>query len=203
MEIQLQELIEQIKKDGVNAAEDKAADILKNADAEAKKIIDDAKEKAKKLISDAKSENERLVQVSEDAIKQASRNLLISFRESVTRELDAIIGDNVKAAFSAEKLSELIIKLTDEWTKRADAEEITVILGSEDLKVVEENLLSALKKKLSDGVTLKASDDIEGGFRISADNGNAYYDYSAEAVTEMLSLYLNPRVTMLMKEAEE
>ena len=33
-------------------------------------------------------------------------------------------------------------------------------------------------------------------------SGNAYYDYSAEAVTDMLSNYLSPRVTALLKEAE-
>ena len=39
MEIQLQELIEQIKKDGVEAAEAQAAAILDAAKAEAEKII--------------------------------------------------------------------------------------------------------------------------------------------------------------------
>ena len=34
---------------------------------------------------------------------------------------------------------------------------------------------------------MKASDNFEGGFRISVQDGQAYYDYSAEAVTELLS----------------
>ena len=51
-------------------------------------------------------------------------------------------------------------------------------------------------------VTLKANDNFDGGFRISVNNGNAYYDYSTEAVVEMLSNYLSPRVTELLKEAE-
>ena len=52
------------------------------------------------------------------------------------------------------------------------------------------------------GVTLKASNSFDGGFRISANNSGAYYDYSAEAVTDMLSNYLSPKVTELLKEAE-
>ena len=52
------------------------------------------------------------------------------------------------------------------------------------------------------GVTLKANDNFDGGFRIAVNSGAVYYDYSAEAVTDMLSNYLSPKVTALLKEAE-
>ena len=97
MEIQLQELIDQIKKDGVASAEAQAESILNSAKAEAEKIISDAQAQADKILQNAKNENERMVKSSEDAIRQAGRNLLISFRESVTRELKAIVGENVNA----------------------------------------------------------------------------------------------------------
>ena len=57
MEIQLQELIDQIKKDGVEAAETQAEAILKSAKDEAEKIISDAKAQAVKIMLDAKNEN--------------------------------------------------------------------------------------------------------------------------------------------------
>ena len=62
--------------------------------------------------------------------------------------------------------------------------------------------LSALKEKMTLGVTLKANDNFDDGFRISVNNGSAYYDYSAEAVIDMLSNYLSPKITALLKEAE-
>ena len=82
------------------------------------------------------------------------------------------------------------------------ADDITVVMNSESLKALEGAVLAGLKEKMLGGVTLKANDNFDGGFRISVNNGNAYYDYSAEAVVEMLSNYLSPRVTDLMKEAE-
>ena len=51
-------------------------------------------------------------------------------------------------------------------------------------------------------LTLKANDNFDGGFRVAVNNSGAYYDYSAEAVVEMLSNYLSPKVTALLKEAE-
>lgn len=202
MEVQLQELIDQIKKDGVEAAETEAESILDSAKAQAEKIISDAKAQADKILLNARIENEKTVKSSEDAIRQAGRNLLISFRESVAKELKAVAGEAVSAVYSADALSRLIINVVERWAEKPDAEDISVILNSDDLKSLEDTLLASLKTKLLKGITLKANDNFDGGFRIAVNNGAAYYDYSADAVTDMLSNYLGPRVTELLKEAE-
>lgn len=202
MEIQLQELIEQIKKNGVEVAEGEASSIINSAKAEAEKIVADAKQEAEKILDKAKKENDRLVQVSEDSIRQAGRNLLITLRESVAKELDAVVKQKVAEAYSKQELAGLIAAVVSAWAKNPEAEDISVLLNQKDLEQLEASLLSALKENMLSGVTLKPNNTFSGGFRISVNNGTAYYDYSAEAVTEMLSAYLNPRVTALMKEAE-
>ena len=75
-------------------------------------------------------------------------------------------------------------------------------MNGEDLKALEETLLAGLKEKMSKGITLKANDNFDGGFRIAVNNSGAYYDYSSEAVVDMLSNYLSPKVTAILKEAE-
>ena len=202
MEIQLQELIEQIKKDGVAAAEAEAKRIVDSARAEAEKIISDADAQANKIIANAKAENERMTKSSEEAIRQAGRNLLISFRESVARELNIILGESVDSVYSPESLKKLIVSVVEKWADKPDADELTVILSSEDISKLEDNLLSALKNRISSGVTLKPNDNFLGGFRIALNNSNAYYDYSKDAVIDMLANYLSPKVVRLLKEAE-
>lgn len=201
MEIQLQELIEQIKKDGVAVAEAEAKNIVETAQAEAQKIIADAHAEADKILANAKSENERMVKSSEDAIRQAGRNLLISFRESVARELNAVISENVNAVYSSDALSELIIKIVEKLAVNSDAGDIEVILNEKDADELQSLILSAIKEKMLKGVTLKPNNNFDGGFRIAVNNGSAYYDYSAEAVVDMLSNYLSPKITKLLKEA--
>lgn len=201
MEVQLNELIEQIKKEGVDAAEAEAKNIIDAAKAEAQAIIANAKEQAEKILANAKIENERMVKSSEDAIRQAGRNLLISFRESVARELKAITENSVNKAFSSEDLVGIILKSVEEWTAKPDVENIAVILNEKDLRALEDLLLAGIKDRMLKGITLKASDSFDGGFRISANNGNVYYDYSSEAVVDMLSNYLSPKITELLKEA--
>lgn len=202
MEVQLQELIEQIKKEGVAAAETEAKAIVDDAKEQAEKIIADAKTQADKIIADAKAETERMTKSSEDAIRQAGRNLLISFRESVSRELSAIINENISTIYSSEVLSQLIVTIVANWANKPDAEDITVILTAEELETLEETMLQALKEKMLKGITLKANNNFDGGFRIAVNNGSAYYDYSAETVADMLSNYLSPKITELLKEAK-
>lgn len=202
MEVQLGELIEQIKRDGVAAAEAEAKSIIEAAEAEAARIVADAEARAEKLMAAAAAENERVVKASEDAIRQAGRNLLISFRESVTRELRAIVEDGVRAAYSSEALVELVAGAVAAFAAHNEADDLAVILNEKDLAALEASLLAALKERLLTGVVLKPSDTFDGGFRIAVEGGRAYYDYSAEAVVEMLSAYLAPRVAALLKEAE-
>lgn len=201
MEVQLQELIEQIKKDGVEAASIEAERIVDEAKANAERIIADARSEADKILATAKSENERMVKSSEEAIRQAGRNLLISFRESVTREIKAIVSESVADAYSSESLAALIIKAVENWSKNPDAEDITVILNESELTELENLILAGIKGKINKGITLKANDNFDGGFRIAVNNDGAYYDYSAEAVVDMLSAYLSPKVIKLLKEA--
>lgn len=201
MEIQLQELIDQIKKDGVETAEAQAESILNSAKAEAQEIIAEAQAQADKILLNAKNENDKMVKSGEDAIRQAGRNLLISFRESISREIKAIVGKNVADVYSSDAFSKLVVNAVESWAGKPDAEELSVILNSKDLEALENALLAELNAKMLKGITLKASDNFDGGFRIAEKDGGAYYDYSAEAVVDMLSNYLSPKITAILKEA--
>ena len=202
MEIQLKELIDQIKQDGVAAAEAEAKAILEAANREAERILADAKAEADKRMADAKAENEKVVRAGEDAIRQAGRNLLLSFRESVTRELRAVVGEGVAAAYSSDAFASLVAHVVEAWAAKPEVEDITVLLNEADCKALEQGALAALGAKLGKGVILKANDTFDGGFRIAVNGDGAYYDYAADAVADMLAQYLSPKVAALLKEAK-
>ncbi len=203
MEIQLQELIEQIKKEGVETAEKEAASIIETANSEAEKIIASAKAEAKKILAQAKEENDHLVRVGEEALRQAGRNVLLSFRESVARELSVVVGDSVDAVCKSDALAGLIVEVVRAWSVNPEVEDIAVLLNNDDAAKLEGAVLSALKAHMLEGVTVRPNNNFDGGFRISVNGGRAYYDYSSEAVTDMMASYLSPKVTALLKEAEK
>lgn len=201
MDFQLQELIDKIKKDGVSSAEATAAQITADAEKKAASIVEEAQKKSDDMIKNAKSEIARLEKASEDAVTQACRNMLISFRDSLVAELDGIIQSETAKSYSPDLMKTLIPETVKAWSKNADASELSVILSEKDLKSLEDELNAALKTEISKGLEIKPDSTLSAGFRIGVNNGAAFYDYSAESVADLFSAYLNPRVAAIMKEA--
>ena len=201
MDVQLQELIDKIKKDGVVTAEAEAAKIVEASEKKAEGIIADAQAKAAEIIKNAKAETERMEKASEEAIIQAGRNMLLSFKDSLIGELDGLIKAETEKAESKEVLTKLIPETVKVWAKNADASELSVLLSEKDLKILESALTSELKAEVSKGLEIKPDKTLSAGFRIGVKNGAAYYDYSADSLAEMFAAYLNPKVAALLKTA--
>ena len=201
MDVQLQELIDKIKKDGVVTAEAEAAKIVEASEKKAEGIIADAQAKAAEIIKNAKAETERMEKASEEAIIQAGRNMLLSFKDSLIGELDGLIKAETEKAESKEVLTKLIPETVKAWAKYADASELSVLLSEKDLKILESALTSELKAEVSKGLEIKPDKTLSAGFRIGVKNGAAYYDYSADSLAEMFAAYLNPKVAALLKTA--
>ena len=201
MDVQLQELIEKIRKDGVESATASAGNIIDEAEKKAAAIVKEAEGKAEEIIRNAKAETARMEKASEDAITQAGRNLIISFRDGINKELSAIVASETEKAYDQDLLKKLIPETVKAWAGNPDADDLTVLLSSKDLKALGTSLKTALKAKVSKGLELKADDSLTGGFRIGSRRGNAFYDFSAEEVASLFSAYLNPKTTELMKRA--
>jgi V/A-type H+-transporting ATPase subunit E len=201
MDVQVQSLIDKIKKDGIATAEEKAAAIITEAEQKAHNIVAEAEEKAAGIVKTAKAETERMEKSSVDAIKQAGRNLLLSFRDSINAELASIVSLETVASYSPELLKTLIPETVKAWAKKPDAEDIAVLLSEKDLAALESGFRAALKAELGKGLDLKSDASLSSGFRIGSKDGAAYYDFSSESVADLFAAYLNPRVAAIMKAA--
>ncbi len=201
MDVQLQELIDKIKKDGVAAAEKDSAKIIAASEKKAEAIIAEAQSKAADIIKAAKSETQKMEKASEEAIVQAARNMLLSFKDSLVEELDGLIQDETAKAMSKDVLGKLVPETVKAWAKNSDASELSVLLSEKDLKALESSLKSSLKAEIKKGLEIKPDKTLSAGFRIGVNKGAAFYDYSAESLAEMFAAYLNPKVAALMKVA--
>jgi V/A-type H+-transporting ATPase subunit E len=201
MDVQLQELIDKIKKAGVDSADKKAAQIEAEAEKKAEEIIADAEKRAEDILKKAKAESQKFEMVSEEAIVQAGRNMLLSFRESLLAELNVIVQEKTEKSLSKDVLSKLIPDVVKAWCKNTDASELSVLLSEKDLKALTSNFKTQLKAQISKGLEIKADKTLSAGFRIGVKNGQAFYDYSAESLAQMFSAYLNPKVSELLQKA--
>lgn len=201
MDVQLQELVDKIKKNGVETAEAKAAEILKNAEERAAGIIKTAQNEAASIVKNGTDEAERAEKAAVSAIKQAGRNLLISFRDGITAELMALVKSETGKSYDAAVLKELVPEAVKAWIGNNGTDDIAVLLAPADAQKLESVFTASLKSALAKGIEIRSDASLSGGFRIGSRDGSAYYDFSSDAVADLFSAYLNPRVAQIMKSA--
>ena len=193
MDIRLQELLDKIRKDGVEAAEADAAKILAQAEDKRKAILADAERDAKAILAKAKANADRFEEAGKAALEQAARNLVISFRTEVSSVLAAIVRTDTEKAFSVSVLEAAIPAVLAAW-KEKGTDDLSVLLPSAELGKIEGALRKKLDAELKGGLELKPFPGIKAGFRIAEKDGSAYYDFSADALADMISQYLNSRL---------
>lgn len=200
MDVQLKELIETIKTEGVKEAEGKSAVIVEKAESRAKTIVDAAKKDAEKIVAEAKIEAAKFEASSKEALKQASRDLLLKMESQVQKLFDALVQKETETAFSGKVLEESIVTVIKGWGEK-ESTDIAVLLPESEYSKLEGSLKSRLAVEMKRGVEIKPFSGIDAGFRISQKDGSAYYNFTAQGLAEMLSEFLNPRLAELMKDA--
>ena len=180
MELQIQDLISAIRKEGLDAAS-----------AEAEAIIWEAKKKAETIVADAKSEAESIRETSEKEIgilkesaaisaEQAKRDAMLAFKTEVKAEFEKILSAKIEKNLSDASLGKLI----------------RAVVGDEDMQnyVVEvsevnDALKAELAEEIRNGLEIRLTKGIHAGFRLSAKDGSGYFDCSDDEIMQMLMPY--------------
>ncbi len=200
MDIRVQELLEKIKREGVESAEARAAEILKDAEAEKRRILEAAEKESRAIVEKGKAEAAKAEASGRAALLQASRDLLISFRSELEKVLASIVRADTDAAMDPEVLKKAIPAILEAWAKDG-RDELSVLLPEATLKALDAYFRDRLSAQLKKGAELKPVKDLKSGFRLSEKGGAVYYDFSAEAVASMLGAYMNARLAAIAAEA--
>ncbi|MDR0494328.1 MAG: V-type ATP synthase subunit E [Treponema sp.] len=200
MDIQVQELIDKIKKDGIESASEEASRIRREADAEAKQIVDAAKKEAGGIVAKGKQDAERFEKAGVAALGQASRNLVLAFKGEIQALLDKIVAEQLGKTYNDDILKAVIPELIKAWPgKKSDS--LAILVSEASLTKLKTAFKTKLAVELKKGLELKSDRNLTGGFRIAHKDGSAYYDFSADSVAEMLCAYLNPRLAEILKSS--
>jgi len=198
MEIQLQELIDRIKKDGIEAASEEAAALKREAEKEAAKIVAASQKEAADIINRGKADAERSEKAGKAALEQADRNLVLAFKGEIQALLDRLVSNAVASAYGEDTLKAILPELFKKWGSKDGGDSLNLLLPEASLDKLKAWAQSALVEELKKGVELKSDRNLGKGFRIANKDGSAYYDFSSESVSELLSAYLNPHLAEIL-----
>lgn len=199
MDVQLKELIERIKNDGVKSAEENAARIISDAQEKAASIIRQAEEEARRMREVAEVDVKRAERSGTEALRQAGRDLLLTVRSSIEDVFDKIIKSEAAKVLDKELMSQAVMaavkSLSDGGTKALEVQ-----IPDAQFVSIEPGLRGVLASELTQGMEIVPFKGLDAGFRISMKDGSAFYDFSDREIADMLSRYLNPRLGKILSE---
>jgi V/A-type H+-transporting ATPase subunit E len=198
MDIQVQELIDKIKKDGIDSASEEAARLKSQAEAEARQIVGAAQKEAEEIVARGRQDAERSEKAGIAALEQASRNLVLAFKGEIQALLDKLVGLQVGASYNEDVLKAVLPDLLKAWAAKGE-DSLAVLVSEGSLDRLRGFFNEKLTGEIKKGLELRSDRNLAGGFRIANKDGSAYYDFSADSVAELLSAYLNPRLAEILK----
>ena len=202
MEIQVQELIDKIKKDGISAAKEEASKVRAEAEAEALRIVSAARKEAEDIIGRGKQDAERSEKAGIAALEQASRNLVLAFKDEIQALLNRIISEHVSVHYNDDVLKAALPDLLKAWAAKG-GDNLSVILPEGELSKLQSFFSEKMTGELWKGIELKSNRKLSSGFHISNKEGSVYYDFSAPAVADLLGSYLNPKLAEILKTSSK
>lgn len=195
---EIKELIAKIQQEGIKIAEDKAREIQEETKRVAADIIHKAEIEADKMIREARETSSAMHLATQNSLKQAGRDLILSLKKEINAILEKIVVREIRHALPLSELDKTITALIKE-AQQKEVRHIEVILNKDDLKKLEGAFLEKLKSEIKKGITLKPSEDILAGFMISFDQGKSYFDFSDKALAEYIANYLKPQLSSILK----
>lgn len=200
MEVQLKELIEKVKQEGIQKGREEARQILRDAEKEAESKILSARRDAEKIHKQAVEDAAKLKQEAEDSIRISLRDMTLKFRNRIHELFNRVILEEVQANMTTDFLKKVIEDLFGQWQK-GDETGVQLKLSRGDHDRLGQFFTSRLSDHLKSGVTVVPDPTLEKGFRISLRDGSLYYDFSARTIAEIISGDLEPAIAELLEKA--
>ena len=196
----LQQLLDRIRREGVEKAEAEAKAIVEAARKEASEITARAKADADATRRDAEKDAKSFISRAEQQVRQSVRDLNLQVAQDLEKLVIGLLGDDVRGAMAdRETVSKWIGQAVDAYLKGGE-KGIEVELGG---KAVEwtEAIRAQLRDKAAQGVSVEASRAFPDGFTIRLSGGRVEQCFTAEAVTDALASLLRPQIAGLLKKA--
>lgn len=197
MEMELKNLIDKIKKEGVEKAESDAGNIVRQAQTKAQQVIDDAEKRKATLLQEGEARLKAFQASTEEALKQSARDALLALRDRVTEFFGRVVKDRVSEQLTDDALKEIIIKAVEGCIKHKSMD-VEVLLSDKDKKRLEKILFNELTKEAKERLKVKAGRSVEKGFRIGEQGKDSYLDFTDQAIADGFKRYLNPKLVEML-----
>ncbi len=213
----MQQLINQLRKEGVERGQAEADKIIADAEAKALKLFEKRKAEAEAYFEKRHAEANKLKEKAEEELRTVFRDTLLKMQEDLvdrfTKKIQRLVA---KKTMDEEMLEQMILEAVGKQRKKAKLDktkEVDVLLpdGVIGLDFLRNNpervkegrlskiVMAATGDLLRDGVTFSSTKDISAGIKVFLKNEKVEIDMSDKALAEMLMEHLQPRFRAILE----
>lgn len=206
----VQDLIERIRDQGVQAAQSDAERLLRDARKDAAMIVAQAKADADAERAKARSEIEAHRTASLDALQLAARDAVLDLKARVVARFEEFVKRLVVSATHDEQLVRNIVlvlagRAAEEFIqdKEIEVRISESLLGEATLKnEAKQAILGLSSDMLRAGIEIIPVHEVEGGARVQLVNDKLEIDLSDRAVSRLIAERMVPRFKAILEGAE-
>jgi len=213
----VQELIDRLHQEGVAQGQSEADALLKEARKQSMTLLDNAQREAEEILARARTESAGIVENGNQALRLASRDVLLKLREAFHDEFESRVRRLVGPTLQDDKfLQQLILEIARRATPKDSSRQLQVLLPAE--KVTAEELAGEVAEMrpgtlshfvlglaadvLREGLSFGVSDDPSPGVLVRIVQDDVQVELTDETISALLLQYLAPRFrAILEKEA--
>ena len=191
---ELQPLLDQIRREGIDKVEVEAAGILSQAKEKAAQMVRDAEAKAKELLAKAEADSEVFTQRSIATLEQSARDVLITVGQGIENILSEIVTASVDEALGIEVLEKMMVSMAQSCADQHGETRIELLVSEADQAELVKLFAKKYSDKMVEGIELHVDNEILKGFKVSFADDHVYLDFTQEAIAEALSAFLRPKL---------
>jgi V/A-type H+-transporting ATPase subunit E len=209
----VQGLVDRIRDQGVLAANEKAAKIIRDAEAKSAKMLADAQREVEQLREKARIDIEANRAAALEALKLSARDAMLQLKAKVSSEFEVFVQRLVTSATRDEQfIKSIVLVLANHVEKELIGDKEIQILISESILTGQRNeklgkhakqiILGLSSEMLRAGVELIPSSDIEGGTSVRLVKDKLEIDLSDKAISKLLYQRILPRFQAILEGSE-
>jgi len=202
----LHELIEILKKQGIQQGEDTASQIIDAANAQANEILQKAQNEAKSIVNNANSEADKTLKRLQSSMEIAASQFIGNLKRVIETQLLAIplkkkLSDDLS---NPEFLKDLIKIFVTTYAADTRQSQIRLLIpegADETLRNFAIELIGQHYSGKGDAVSMvMESHNMKFGFQVDRADGNVRLDFTEEAFLSLFKEFLTPKFRELFSD---
>lgn len=195
MDAKIRELTDKIFNEGVEKGQEKANQLIANAEKQAAETIKGAEARATQIIADAERRAGELQQNTHSELKLYANQTIEALKSSIVDSLtDKIVKSNVTAATTDPTfMQQVILKMVQNWQPGEE-----IVIGTAEAEELERFFVANAKDLLDKGLEIEGLPAAANGFVVRPKDGSYKVVFGEEELVAFFKHFLRPRLVDML-----